>query len=288
MEPGSIKSLNRINISNVDISNDPIDVLWMISSDISNMEIQNKLMHCHTFFEIHYIMEGSIKYRVESKEYSVNKKQFFIIPPGVKHMQSFNTNDFKKLTLAFEVNDTGNKNLILLFKEKKFLYDMTNDIEESLIYVCKQAIKKGPYYVELIKKRLNELVYLFINDSKILYEQHSDDVDDRVLLAIRFIKDNPNIFFNCMDIAHECGLSAKQLGRLFQKYENKSLLEYIHKQKIRDIKEALKYSDKSQKKISSDLGFSSVNYFNSFFVSNTGMTPAEYREKNKVSVAEKE
>jgi AraC-like DNA-binding protein len=73
-------------------------------------------------------------------------------------------------------------------------------------------------------------------------------------------------------------LSPKQLGRLFEKYEGKTVLEFIHEQKINSAKQLLLESDELQETISKKLGFSSVHYFNKFFISHTGMTPSKYRK----------
>ena len=64
--------------------------------------------------------------------------------------------------------------------------------------------------------------------------------DKRVIKAKMLIEDNTDIFFTCEELSGYCRISAKQLGRLFKKYEGIGLLEYIHRQKTEAAKECSK------------------------------------------------
>ena len=86
----------------------------------------------------------------------------------------------------------------------------------------------------------------------------------------------------CEEVANNCYISTKQLGRLFEKYENTSLLAFIHESKIADIKKMLIRTNHSQKLIGKKLGFSTSAYFSDFFKKHVGITPAQFREKHRV------
>ena len=94
--------------------------------------------------------------------------------------------------------------------------------------------------------------------------QHHTDCDDRVIKAKKYVEDNFDVFFTCQEVASYCKISEKQLGRLFVKYENMSLLEYIHIKKLEAIKKLLSDKEFSHKQISDTLGFSSPQYYGSF------------------------
>ena len=104
--------------------------------------------------------------------------------------------------------------------------------------------------------------------------------DMRLFKAKQFIKDNPHVVLGCDDLASYCDISAKQLNRIFLKYERVSLLEYIHMCKVDEAKRRLSESSSSIQEISEDLGFSSVYYFNRFFTKHIGLTPGDYRKKH--------
>lgn len=101
--------------------------------------------------------------------------------------------------------------------------------------------------------------------------------DYRIYMAKQYIADNIDLSPNVDDVASYCYLSSKQLTRLFHKYENTTPAAYIRKLKTARI-ESLLASDMSLKSISEKLNFSDEFHFNSFFKTNSGMSPGEFRK----------
>lgn len=115
-----------------------------------------------------------------------------------------------------------------------------------------------------------------------IYEYcYSSDItaeDKRVKAAKMFIKDNINKFVTCSDVAGQCGLSTKQMNRIFFTETGKKLHDYIIIAKIKEAERLLADTSLPIKVISESLGFSSVYYFNRFFSKNAGLTPAYFRK----------
>jgi len=76
----------------------------------------------------------------------------------------------------------------------------------------------------------------------------------------------------------ETGINGDYLCRLFQKYEGCSVEEYIRKEKIKQAKELLQYSNYRIQEISEYLSFSNQSSFTKCFKLETGMTPKEFRK----------
>jgi len=125
-----------------------------------------------------------------------------------------------------------------------------------------------------------EILYMLsgIREKKRSFSE-DNKTDIRLLKAKQFIADNMHSFLGCEDVAGYCYISVKQLNRIFLKYENTTLLAYIHAEKIRFAEAYLKEDRLSLKEISDRLGFSSVYYFSAFFTRHTGVAPGEYRKK---------
>lgn len=83
-------------------------------------------------------------------------------------------------------------------------------------------------------------------------------------------------------IAKELYLSRPYLSRKFIAETGESLTDFILKEKIREAKRLLRYSDKSLTAIGNFLGFSSQGHFSRVFKRYTNHTPGEYREKYSV------
>lgn len=74
-------------------------------------------------------------------------------------------------------------------------------------------------------------------------------------------------------------LSANYLGRAFKKETGVSVSEYLNDIRIQKTIELLESTDKSVKEIAELCGFTSINYFYTYFKKKIGLTPQLYREK---------
>lgn len=83
------------------------------------------------------------------------------------------------------------------------------------------------------------------------------------------------------DIAEAIGVSQGHLSRVFKKDTGIKIQDYILKFRIERATNLLKYSDASISEISDYVCFNSQSHFGSVFKHYMGMTPKQYREKNK-------
>lgn len=83
-------------------------------------------------------------------------------------------------------------------------------------------------------------------------------------------------------IAEELGVNPEYMARRFRKETGTSLLNFIHIMKIKDAKQLLKYSDMTAVEISTRLGFSSQSQFSTLFRRETGLTPKEFRNRQRM------
>lgn len=79
------------------------------------------------------------------------------------------------------------------------------------------------------------------------------------------------------EIAESLDISPSYLCHHFHDQTGQKLTDYIISTKIREARRLLQYSEFTLKEISSQLGFSSQQYFQNVFKKETGMTPNEFR-----------
>lgn len=84
-------------------------------------------------------------------------------------------------------------------------------------------------------------------------------------------------------LADKVHLSVNYLRNIFKENTGDSLSGYITRRKLALICDLLQNSDMPLSDISDKLGFSTKNYFFTFFKKHTGMTPSDYRKKQKES-----
>lgn len=81
------------------------------------------------------------------------------------------------------------------------------------------------------------------------------------------------------DIAVAAKISSNYLSTLFKKTTGETITNYIHRCRIEEAKEMLRYTDEEFIYISDYLCFSSHSHFISIFKKFEGMTPKAYRDK---------
>ena len=281
MEIHNHNLINKINVSHFIRLQSPVDVNWIRIINTSSLNLQRFEEHMHNFFEIHFLIEGTSKYECKNEVLEITKNQYIILPPNVTHKLVSNSEPFLRLAMDFRLDKRSElyENFIL---KNQLKYDITPDMNEIIQFIFGQIENPKSLYDIIISRSAQILAYLVIEDvsKRFSWSIKTDCPDVRLLQAKKYILDNPNKFLTCSEVASYCYISPKQLGRLFQKYEGKSMFEFIREKKLADVLKLITETNLSQKAISDKLGFSSSQYYNTFCKNNIGMSPEEYRLKN--------
>jgi len=275
----NVDAVNRISLSNA-LPADAFHIYWMQATDSKTQENFNRRFHHHAFYELHIITSGLIVYGFDNKDVTLCAGQLMVVTPKCRHKVYSHSENVCKISIAFEADNTGVLAAAFEAMANK-PYQLNGKICAELDKVLNMCEDSGRYKSELIKLTLYSLVYMTarLSPAKNLQPLCSNaESDDRLFKAKKYIEDNYDVFFTCAEVASYCHISEKQLGRLFRRYENMGLLEYIHQKKLEMSKKLIAEENVSQKQIAEELGFSTVQYFGKFFLRMTGMTPEQYRK----------
>lgn len=113
---------------------------------------------------------------------------------------------------------------------------------------------------------------------------NSSEKSKLINTVISLVKENlynPNL--SVIFIANEVHLSVNYLRSIYKECTGESLSNYITQQKLDLIYYLLSDTDLSIQAISEQLGFTTKNYFFTFFKKHTNITPTQYRKLNKQS-----
>lgn len=77
------------------------------------------------------------------------------------------------------------------------------------------------------------------------------------------------------------GITPNRLNIICKSSSGKTAGEYIRDRVLLEAKRLLVHTDSSITEMARDLGYEDVSYFSRFFKKSTGITPEEFREKNK-------
>jgi len=132
------------------------------------------------------------------------------------------------------------------------------EIEELLTRLCRNivnALEETRHNVSILK---NEKV---IDEVKQFIEQHYQ---------------NPDLSLD--SVAHQVGLSAGYLGKLFKSYGKTTFNDYVTLLRIEEAKRLLGTTDGSVAEIGAGVGIPGASYFSTVFKKHVGMSPSQYRE----------
>ncbi len=134
-------------------------------------------------------------------------------------------------------------------------------------------------------KKLEKQLTL-VSPKGLVLRKSSDTVavkDLRVAKALTHIQDNSHRHVSVTEVTKMLDIPLRTLQWAFKKSMNCTIQDVISKRRVERVKDMLVNTDRNVGQIAADLGFSSAQYMNHFFVKLTGDTPNEYRQKEKSS-----
>jgi two-component system, response regulator YesN len=149
---------------------------------------------------------------------------------------------------------------------------------ESLRGNADDYIEK-PVDVEKTKKIISKL----LNEKVVKQNLEALNIEGIMEKVKDFITRNYDKKISLKDVAAEFYLSPKYLSRKFKETTKTGFGEYKIKVKIDKAKDFLKNTGYTVYTIALKLGYENTESFNRIFKKFTGMTPSEYREKNKIN-----
>lgn len=239
----------------------------------------SKKAHYHSFFEVHFILEGNMLYTFDDKEVLLEEGDFVVITPRTKHMCKGYSDNICRYCLAFSFVDKEREES--LAKAPFLISRFEDDIRENLRVITECITKRNPDMDIKISAGVFDIICSLPIIFKDKYlEEEAKDADFRLEIAIQYINDNIMSALACAEVAKFCFLSTKQLSRIFLKYKGVSLKKYINQKRVKKAEELISESKLSLREISDKMCFCNEYYFNTFFQKNAGMSPGEFRKAN--------
>ena len=137
-------------------------------------------------------------------------------------------------------------------------------------------------YEEMIGLYMHH-IFLTINRYIKEGKETRNDTINEVERAVHYFKDNYNRSISVEQYATEQLMSVNWFIRSFKSVMKISPMQYIISLRISAAKGYLENSAKNIAEISHEVGYENALYFSRLFRKYTGMTPSEYRKRNKAN-----
>lgn len=242
--------------------------------------------HMHSFYELHYIVNGEGRLILDDAEYGLSKGQLFLLAPKVHHAQLTNTNNcMEEYFFSFEVQPKKTKTDCLI---SEFL-------TESDFYICEDTRGIEKIFSEL-EYEMNHCEMGFIAAAQSLLEHillltarnflckssAKPDVrnvpDDRrsLLMDEAFLYSHKTITLE--NLAEILNLSPRHTERLIYEKYGTSFVKLRLQVRMNAALDMIRNKNRKLSEIAEACGFSNYNHFSKEFKKAFGMSPSEYQK----------
>ena len=195
---------------------------------------------------------------------------------------NFMNNDNMNVTFQ-RYGNFGGLNFPDAFKTLRFdqHLELFSNIYNEWLYQSKAAVlNTKSLLLQILVKAYEEYTSeaSLVNASRSIQISHP-----RIAAAREYIDNNPRKWFTLAELASYSGLSRNFFCRIFRDIVGVTPVEYINRQKINAAKKLLIETNYSIKAIAFELGFENNTYFYIMFKSKTGLTPMDYRQKQRTA-----
>lgn len=244
-----------------------------------NGAAQNVLLYC---------VDGCGRYRVDNKEYKLQKNQYAILPAGVAHCYEADANDPWTIywvhftgSLSYEYAQGAIQPQAINVNMSSRISDRNNIFEEIL-----NTLEDG-YDLEHLRYT-SALLHHYLASLRLLKPyrsatKHEETDKDSIAVkaAIHFMKENIERHITLKEITHFVGYSAGYFSTVFKKVTGSSPLTYFNGMKIKQACYLFENTDMKINQVSSKIGIDDSLYFSRLFSKSVGMSPRDYIQQKR-------
>lgn len=265
--------------------------------DTKSRSSEYKMMdpHVHNHYELFYLSKGSCTFLMRSHSYNLVPGSVIIIPPNTPHIIHYTSRQQSvRTSILFREPD-------VIFKNIDFIGEMLKDGKHELILQIppmyqvhvEQLIRNmeaeqrfndtkiSPTMLSLCLIQLIIIINRFSTgiDTNLIDELHT--TNRQVNLAATYINRNYNQRISLSDIADASGFSPNYLSRKFKEDTGIGVHEYLTYVRLNKAAIELAHTGHTITEVALNNGFSDSNYFKDAFHKAYGMSPRDYRKRDK-------
>ena len=254
-------------------------------------------LHYHDYYELVVLEEGDIQYICEGRVYHPKRGDIILIPPGKFHMSAINCKNTRYRRHVFYLYPTafdaighsilasflgGTRNEVLLSihsleAKQNFMSQLQN---------LKMAFNGMQTPMEEAL-RLSYIIHIFylLNQKDCRPTEEASYLPENILALQQYIDQNYHQISSVAQVADHFFYSREYVSRLFRKYFDTTISDYIMKRRI--VKsQALIQQGLSLTEAAYQVGFGSLSTFIRAFRSVVNMTPSEYRKLHRAAFSQ--
>lgn len=241
----------------------------------------------HRFYEMQYVLSGSIDFRLPGGQVTAAEGEFLLIAPGICHEIINYAEETEKLVFAFDAvlfHEILEEGLKKVKPEVKPGSDTLLSLAQLLIAVgTDSSITAGIQIKCLVEAFIFEILHLTIPDTadgQSIYKKRKisrkEDFINEVSAYISASAEKG--FVTVEELADAFHIGRRHLDRICMEAVGKTAHQMIEEERLIYIRELLAVTDYSLRDIAFLCGFASEYSLSRFFKSKEGYSPIEYRK----------
>lgn len=246
---------------------------------------QSETDHAHLDIELLYVINGTVSFFLEDKQFTLSKDDFLIVNIDTLHRAKVEGDALAcRIEIPFlELSRLTSKSSFVFWCNSTTnsgeAYELARELIKKLIWEEYDNDGRDKIYIKsLYYQLLNILVNDFLIDNeKEGYNDQEHKFDDRKQQIENYIRQNYSGDISLQSLADKLYLSSAYLSKYIKKQFGMSFIEYVNTLRFNIAVSQLLYSDKSVLRIAMDTGFSSSATLNKLFKEKYNKTPTEFR-----------
>ena len=246
-------------------------------------------LHFHNYLEVGICYGGEGEIILGQETYSFEEGSLVVIPPYFLH-----TTNSKKGTKAywewfyFDVESViqemdGKQNGEIsnikgrIFLKAHYIEKKKNQRLKILLEQIRlECLEKKYFYQESVKGMLKSFLIEILR----MNEGEKESFGQTILItpAISYVNDHFHELLYISDLAKACNMSESHFRKVFEMNMNMKPLDFIHLVRIQNACNLMKWTEKSMKEISYQIGFENISTFNRNFKKLLGISPYQWKK----------
>ena len=267
-------------------------VLYSYRDTVYDRDTYPSDLHYHDYYELVFFEEGDIKYVCEGSVFYPKYGDIILIPPGKFHMSVIDSDSthykrhvFYLYPFAFE--SIGHSELTLFLNRTKngdiFTFDSI-EVKQIFIDLLERLKSISQSETSTLEDALmlSYVIHIFylLNQKNCQLKNEISSLPENILSLKRYVDTNFAQITSVTEVAEHFYYSREYVSRLFKKYFDTTISDYIMKRRIAES-QLLIMQDIPLIDIAYQVGFGSLSTFIRAFRAVTNMTPSEYRKNRK-------
>ena len=239
--------------------------------------------HGHEFYEIEFVTDGSAKYTVNDKEFTLEKGSlYFVTPADIHRVDVIDGSTATVINVQFDekaVEPGLMLNFLKLSRDKRISLSKEQlEYAQNLFELIRSEYDgNGEYRNICLKNYLENILVLFLRCCKDDEYNTSSD-SGNMSKAVIYIHSKFRDGISLKEAAEFCGFTPAYFSVKFHEYTGVTFKEYVSKLKLSYAENLLSCTDMSVTEICFNSGFKNVSSFIRRFAAKNGCSPAKYRE----------